>query len=239
MLGLSRISSSVMVTQKPQVEVIRAGVLQQSLSLTQSYLTIGRAPDNALCLSDDLSVSRYHAQIAVTSNEYVITDVGSSDGTYLNGQRLSPQVPHRLSNGDVVTMGTEFELKFVAPEVDVQPAANVVPQPQYKTVLGADVGFRDLPANQPAQELNLQGKSEFRFGRDPNNDLVIDHPSVSRHHSQVRFENGSYTIFDLTSTNGTYVNDQPCPQDDRMPIQSGDRICLGRENKVCFIFRIG
>ena len=108
-----------MATQTPQVEVIRSGVVQQSISLNQSYLTIGRAPDNSLCLSDDLSVSRYHAQIALTANEYVITDVGSSDGTYLNGQRLSPQVPQRLSNGDVVKMGTEFELKFVAPQVGV------------------------------------------------------------------------------------------------------------------------
>ena len=223
-----------MASQTPQVEVIRSGAYQKSIALDQSYLTIGRAPDNGLCLSDDLSVSRYHAQIAQTANEYVITDVGSSDGTYINGQRLSPQVPQRLNNGDVVKMGTEFELKFVAPQVAAATPPPPPSQPrQYKTVLGADVGFRDLPSDHPAQELNLQGKNEFRFGRDPGNDLVIDHPSVSRFHSQVRFENGTYTIYDLTSTNGTYVNGQQVLGQRRLVV--GDSIRIG---PTSFVFQL-
>jgi ABC transport system ATP-binding/permease protein len=226
-----------MATQSPQVNVIRSGVFQQSIALGQTYLTIGRAPDNALCLSDDLSVSRYHAQIAYTANEYVITDVGSSDGTYVNGQRLSPQVPQRLLNGDMVRMGTEFELKFIAPVAQFNPPPAVPHEPaigqQYKTVLGADFGFRGLPPNQAAQELNLQGKNEFSFGRDPANDMTIDHPSVSRNHSQIRFENGSYTLYDLTSTNGTYVNGQQVLGQRRLVV--GDSIRIG---PTSFVFQL-
>ena len=225
-----------MANQTPQIEVIRAGVLQQSIPLSQSYLTIGRAPDNSLCLSDDLSVSRYHAQIAFTANEYVITDVGSSDGTYVNGTRLSPQVPHRLNPGDMVRMGTEFELKYVAPvpqnvapQVNHQATQPEVPQ-QYKTVLGADVGYRDNASNQYAQELNLQGRQQFSFGRDTGNDMVIDHPSVSRYHSQIRFENGTYTLFDLNSTNGTYVNGQQVLGQRRLVV--GDNIRIGPTSLV-------
>ncbi|MEM9136237.1 MAG: FHA domain-containing protein [Cyanobacteria bacterium P01_F01_bin.42] len=219
-----------MANQTPQVEVIRSGVVQQSIALNQPYVTIGRAPDNSLCLSDDLSVSRYHAQIAQTADECLITDVGSSDGTYLNGQRLSPQVPRRLSSGDVVTMGTEFTLKFIAPHTSSQPAVSIGTQPQSKTVLGADVEFHDQAANQPAQELDLQGKDEFRVGRDPTNDLVIDHPSVSRFHSHIRLDNGAHTIYDLTSTNGTYVNGQQVLGQRRLVV--GDNIRIGPTSVV-------
>ncbi|MCM1981882.1 FHA domain-containing protein [Lyngbya confervoides] len=218
--------------QTAKIDVIRAGILQQSLPLSQSYITLGRAPDNTLCLSDDLSVSRYHAQIAWTNNDYVITDVGSSDGTYVNGQRLPPQVPHRLSHGDIVRMGTEFEIKFSA---QLAPSAGPVNQSggrdqQYKTILGADINFRAQAAPVPAQELNLQGKNQFTIGRDPSNEMIIDHPSVSRFHSQIRFENGVYTLYDLNSTNGTYVNGQQVLGQRRLVV--GDNIRIGPTSLV-------
>lgn len=45
------------------------------------------------------------------------------------------------------------------------------------------------------------------IGRTPDNDVVIHDPKISRHHAQiVQHERGEYSIVDLKSTNGTYVN---------------------------------
>jgi len=46
----------------------------------------------------------------------------------------------------------------------------------------------------------------FQIGRRRDNHLVIEHPSVSRNHAQIRLINDNYVIFDLNSTSGTYLN---------------------------------
>lgn len=48
--------------------------------------------------------------------------------------------------------------------------------------------------------------SEFRIGREPDNDIVIDHPAVSRHHCRILLQGDTFFVEDLNSTNGTLVN---------------------------------
>ena len=58
-------------------------------------------------------VSRRHARIFVQNNQYLIEDLNSSNGTFINGQmRLMPRQPHPLNSGDEVRLG-ETRLKFV------------------------------------------------------------------------------------------------------------------------------
>ena len=74
-------------------------------------VVVGRkAPDSQGRLADlnpfngfELGVSRNHAQIQLDANGYLeLTDLGSSNGTFLNGVRLEPLRPYRLVNGDEV-----------------------------------------------------------------------------------------------------------------------------------------
>jgi serine/threonine-protein kinase len=59
-------------------------------------------------------VSRRHARIFLQENQYVIEDLNSANGTFVNGQlRLMPKQPHTLTNGDEVRLG-ETRLKFIA-----------------------------------------------------------------------------------------------------------------------------
>ena len=91
-----------------------------------------------------------------------------------------------------------------------------------------------------AQTLTLSGSGQrwtlapdqagFAIGRDPSSDLVVNWPSVSRHHATVRFVRGRFVLSD-SSTNGTYVT----LQDDRivflrresLPLWGGGQIALG------------
>ncbi|AFZ47824.1 FHA domain containing protein [Cyanobacterium stanieri PCC 7202] len=61
---------------------------------------------------------------------------------------------------------------------------------------------------------------------------------VSRIHADIRQDNGSYFLEDTGSSNGTYVNHIPLPKGNRHRLSNGDRIALGKEDKVTFIFQI-
>ena len=67
-------------------------------------LTIGGTPDNQLVLAD-ASISSHHAEIRPQGQDYVLIDLGSANGTFLNEQRLDPHVPGLLHAEDMVRIG--------------------------------------------------------------------------------------------------------------------------------------
>ncbi|WP_008314486.1 FHA domain-containing protein [Leptolyngbya sp. PCC 6406] len=81
------------------------------------------------------------------------------------------------------------------------------------------------------------GKPNDRFPPDidvagfPNSEIV------SRAHAQLRVEGDVYYIEDVGSSNGTYVNNMPLPYGNRHRLRPGDRIGLGKGDKVTFIFQ--
>ncbi len=81
------------------------------LELDNGPVSIGRQPDNALVLSDELT-SRHHCVIEPWEGGFRVRDLGSANGTKLNDERVSTDF---LDNGDVVIVGT-VELRFIDPE---------------------------------------------------------------------------------------------------------------------------
>jgi hypothetical protein len=75
--------------------------------LDKEVTTAGRSPDSDIFL-DDVTVSRRHAQFARTDDGFVVSDVGSLNGTYLNRERIEQAV---VGNGDEVQIG-KFRLLF-------------------------------------------------------------------------------------------------------------------------------
>ncbi len=75
--------------------------------------SIGRHPDNTLQLGDR-EVSKEHAIVEVTTNGYNLRDLGSSNGTFLNGKRLVAQQLHLLKDGDEIRVGAT-KMIFQAP----------------------------------------------------------------------------------------------------------------------------
>ena len=89
--------------------VVRQGPAAGSTyRLDPDVTTIGRHPDSNIFL-DDITVSRRHAEIERSPSGFVLTDVGSLNGTYLNRERIDRAV---LSNGDELQIG-KFRLVFL------------------------------------------------------------------------------------------------------------------------------
>ena len=76
--------------------------------------TLGRISEGQPIMPDvDLSpyqayangVSRLHAVVKQTASRIWIMDLGSANGTYINGKRLNPNIEHTLNNGDIIALG--------------------------------------------------------------------------------------------------------------------------------------
>jgi VWFA-related protein len=65
-------------------------------------MNIGRAGDNQISIQD-ATISRHHAWIKAEGEDFLVFDVGSANGTFVNDERV--QEPHRLNSGDVVRFG--------------------------------------------------------------------------------------------------------------------------------------
>jgi pSer/pThr/pTyr-binding forkhead associated (FHA) protein len=84
----------------------------QEVPLTQATATIGRLPDNTVRI-DNLAVSGHHARISWEQDHYVLEDLGSLNGTYVNNERVGKAT---LKHGDNVKIGKHLvEFKHEGP----------------------------------------------------------------------------------------------------------------------------
>jgi hypothetical protein len=90
----------------------------QSLPLADSPLTAGRGPGNDLVLSDD-AISWHHAQLWLEGGRPWIRDLGSRNGTFVNGNRINGSM--RMADGDAIKLGPVVELQ-VRGAADALPA---------------------------------------------------------------------------------------------------------------------
>jgi pSer/pThr/pTyr-binding forkhead associated (FHA) protein len=93
----------------PRLVLSLDGVVLREVSLTKERTTIGRRSHNDLVI-DNLAVSGEHAVMVLNGSEVYLEDLGSTNGTTVNGQ---PIKKHLLQSGDTVEVG-KYRLKFFA-----------------------------------------------------------------------------------------------------------------------------
>jgi ABC-type multidrug transport system ATPase subunit/pSer/pThr/pTyr-binding forkhead associated (FHA) protein len=174
--------------------------------LDRDVLVLGRDPGADLQV-DEQVVSRRHAELRRAGAGWEIVDLGSMNGLAANGQRFQQKV---LLDGEAIRIASSVTLTY-RPAPASAPAAPPGPPP---AAAGAVAGpgpaaasphVEHLDRGAP-QRISLAGKTALTFGRDPRNDVALDHPSVSRLHARlVRYAEG-FAIEDHGSTNGTFVN---------------------------------
>lgn len=78
----------------------------QAFELTGDLMSIGRDAAHAIALVNDMGVSRSHAQIVRQADQTLIEDLGSTNGTYVNGVRISAPTP--IKPGDTLQLGASL-----------------------------------------------------------------------------------------------------------------------------------
>lgn len=245
-------------------------------------ITIGRQEGNTIRLTER-NVSRRHARLMRQNGHVVVEDLGSSNGTRINGERISGQ--SAVKDGDLIQIGDyDLALQSDAQEgvstqrlrpshdVDDEPSDSDMDGPTGEPATETEApieehGEESAPAqasgdqrrhstaiikreqvegnrSRKVQELEaeeaprlvvtnseLKGqeyaciRTEMKIGRTDDNDIVIDHRSLSRTHAKVvREDTGEWRILDMQSANGLTVNGETYAQ---ASLSNGDIIELG------------
>jgi ribosome-associated protein YbcJ (S4-like RNA binding protein) len=118
-------------------------------------LRIGRSRDNDIRITQD-TASGHHAQVVLASNGAFIKDLGSTNGTFLNGRMIRHS---RLEDGDVISVG-KHELRYLESDDGPEDAAPPPPEAQPEDA-------SDAPRPTP-----LVGRLRFMNG--PSRDRILD-----------------------------------------------------------------
>jgi serine protease Do len=189
--------------------VVQDGRLAGHRVAVSSELVIGR--QDADLVLDDTQISRHHAVVRPIEGGLEIEDLGSANGTSVNGVAIDGS--QRLHDGDVVQVGR------------VRLTADVVASYREVTVLaGNPSGAHVVVTRGPLAGRCYAVGTELVIGRQ-DAELLLDDPQVSRRHAVVRAIDGKLEVEDLGSANGTFVNGARVDEPQRLG--SGDEIAIG------------
>ena len=203
--------------------------------LEKANVTLGRATINEIVLLHDSKVSRHHARIDKKEAGFTIVDLGSTNGTYVNGKRVGSST---LVPGNVIKLGdTVFRFESGPPQIepDVIPlnSEEDLEKTLCRTALSMTLKDTEIPrfaVHTPDKtwEVSMTGEA-LSIGRHPQSDIVLDQPMVSRHHARIEKRGETFIIRDLGSTNGTFVGGKRM---DEHALQDCDAILIGNARLV-------
>ena len=214
----------------------KEGTSQKEFELTRSEIVIGRDPNVDLTFPSP-AVSRRHAKLTRQGEGYLLEDLGSSNGTFVNGERLSTR--RLLKAGDQIRFGQAITLTFEAPagvKATVARSTPVMPDKNLQTVLEADVDLEQLDTSAPpkllvtvaggsAQTYNLT-RSVLTIGRGEGNDIVISSQIVSGQHARLERENGGFKLVILPQARNPVLFEGR-PLEGARVLQHGDILRIG------------
>lgn len=116
------------------------------------------------------------------------------------------------------------------PPVGMPPGPGIPPAGETRVIERAPKHLAMLvDRSKPDRKFDLKGRTNIGRARD--NQIVLEHPTVSRHHAWIRPEGEDFLVFDIGSANGTFVNDQKVEEPQRL--EHGDIVRFG---EVAFVF---
>ena len=137
------------------------GQVLKDFGLHKGSLTLGRRKDNTIVLADP-QISAYHARIDKRGSDYILTDLQSTNGTFVNNLKI---FSHRLGHGDRINIGRHALLFIGTERAKIDAELDKVPLDQ--TVIFGGVRRRSGPSAGPipAQPAVQQSRSSGFLGR--------------------------------------------------------------------------
>ena len=210
---------------------------KQEFELAKSQITLGREPTNDIVLTDP-KISRMHARIEVDEEGGVkLVDLGSTNGSRLNDEKVTEA---QVSFGDVIRLGdTQLCYQQVTPSEDLSLTKIESERDLNQTVaeLALPISLNEteidrLVIHTPEKTWEIELDDEIdslTIGRASENNIVLDHPSVSRVHARITRSHLTFTIRDLNSSNGIWVNGV---KSDKVILEDGMVLRVGFSNLI-------
>jgi pSer/pThr/pTyr-binding forkhead associated (FHA) protein len=210
--------------------VVQVGAPDQEYELNKASITLGRDMTNDVILGD-ARLSRNHARLECGPSGCTVIDLGSANGTRLNGSRIEKAI---LSAGDTISIGNttlryekvvisdDLEMTMIDTQSDLDLAIDQerLPVSVNETRVPRLVVFtRDR-----TWEVPLENVDSLTLGRAEDNQVVIESSKVSRHHAHLLRKGGIFVLRDLGSTNGIWFRDR---QVDEAILQESGALRLG------------
>jgi Protein of unknown function (DUF3662)/FHA domain len=206
--------------------LIRTMEGHQTISLSKTFVPNSYVV--SLSQSDFTQFEQYRKSLERDLAETVLGAARERNFTLLAYPSVEIERAEDLAPGDIRVSCALVDMSGEEVEADAKALGAV--ESGHTMVLDREKLLKDRP-RAPKASLEQRDASPVRLGpdplligRDPQNDIVLDDRRVSRKHAEIRLRLGRYTLYDLQSTNGTYVNGRRVAE---KVLDDGDQISVG------------
>jgi pSer/pThr/pTyr-binding forkhead associated (FHA) protein/S1-C subfamily serine protease len=203
-------------------------------------MRFGREPDSAVVVGGDAAkvVSARHAELRFENGAWLLVDLGSRNGTYLNGKRITTPTP--VKQGDAIRLGEsgpEYRVATIGGGAALD--ATLAEHPGLRPAEVRAYGVT-LLATTTGKRYEARG-TRIRLGRGRECEVQpveVNDTIVSRVHAELTVgPGGGLVVRDAESKNGTYLNGERIGKP--MPVRLGDKIMLGQGGPVLLVEGMG
>lgn len=203
-----------------------SGDTQEHVLMEGATVTIGRSAGNDIYIPEQ-HVSRQHAVINYRDGVFILNDLNSANGTFVNDVQLNQPFP--LAHGDEIRLYVPL-LQFSATVTEedtrnAEESGNLIEAAQANSGLGRLI----ITTGPQEGEVIALKLDEVTVGRATTNytwEIGLQDPSVSRPHARMQRFDDYWMVYDLGSSNGTMVNNTPINEKGRV-LADGDIIAFG------------
>ena len=207
----------------------------QEYILEKSKITLGRMTTNDIMLND-ARVSRSHARLDCGESGITLVDLGSSNGTRLNGMQIDRAT---LKPEDTIGIGSlQLKYKIEDPsqdvgitKIDTEKQLDQTIRQEFLPVMINETGNPSLVVftGKNTWQVDLGHIDRVTIGRDESCSVVVEASNVSRRHAEVYRQEGMFILNDSGSTNGTWVRGKKVEQ---YALQDGDAFHIGQAQVI-------
>ena len=141
----------------------------------------------------------------------IVEDLGSTNGTFIDGNKIEVHKPTPLEVGETIAFGSE--------KIIYRVETGEIPKTVMTVIL--------VPETSDFPDITLREDQRITVGR-----ALIKNPDVSRNHADLWTDRGRVMVEDLGSTNGTFIHGQKLVPKSPMELEKGQRLVFGSEQVV-------
>jgi len=209
--------------------LLRGALISEVVLQNEKEYIGGRKEGSDIRLQAEKGISREHFKLKFLEGKWSIQAVSRFGDIFSMGQKIEQA---SLEHGQSFQIPPyEFQLLEV-PDSDIGLSSDMSApiNENEKTVIGVSPQvpyIKIVNSNGETREmLRLEVGELWVAGRDPSCQIIIPDQRVSRRQFEIHKMNGAYTVIDLASVNGTFLNGSPVSSTDPQSLKSGDAITV-------------